>query len=159
MTQFFTADLCDEYQEKIQVLAPDYHSYGGAQRFSGPIRTLRLHRNNSELIRLLQEPGEGAVAVVDVSAEYWAVVGENLMKLAQTNGWAGMIINGYVRDTQITKNIPVGLLALGTCPRKSFEENEAKRDIPLLFGGVSFQPGHRLFCDEDGVVLLPPSSL
>jgi regulator of ribonuclease activity A len=154
---FLTADICDAYKEKVRVLAPDYRSYGGVRRFAGPIRTLRLVRNNYELIHLLQEPGEGAIAVVDVGAEYWAVVGENLMRFARTHGWAGILIHGYVRDTHITATLPVGLLALGTCPRKSFESNEGIREVELAFGGVTFRPGDWLFADEDGAVVVDKS--
>ena len=41
------------------------------------------HKNNSELIKLLRdEDGTGKIVVVDVAAEFFAVVGENLMKFA-----------------------------------------------------------------------------
>ena len=151
--EFFTADLCDEHKEQVRVLAPDYRHFGGCVRFAGPIRTLRLQRNNHELITLLKEPGEGAIAVVDVEAEYWAVVGENLMKFAHANGWAGILVHGYIRDTHVTTTIPVGLLALGTCPRKSFETHPGEREAVLEFGGVTFRPGDWLFADGDGVVV------
>jgi regulator of ribonuclease activity A len=151
--EFFTADISDEHREKVQVLGPGYRHFGGRTRFAGPIRTLRLKRNNHELIALLKEPGEGAVAVVEVAAEYWAVVGENLMKSAHANGWAGILVHGYIRDTHITTTIPVGLLALGTCPRKSFENNPGEREAVLDFGGVTFRPGDWLFADGDGVIV------
>jgi len=152
--EFFTADLCDEHKERVRVLAPDYRHFGGCVRFAGPIRTLRLKRNNHELIALLKEPGEGAVAVVNVAAEYWAVVGENLMKFAHANGWAGILVHGYIRDTHVTTTIPVGLLALGTCPRKSFEAHPGERESVLEFGGVTFRPGDWLFADGDGVIVV-----
>jgi len=152
--KFHTADLCDELKEKVRVLSPEYREYGGEEKFFGPIVTLRLERNNHELIALLKEAGEARVAVVDVAAAYQAVVGENLMTLAHRNGWAGLLIHGYVRDTHVTSRIPVGLRALGTCPRKSFENNPAQRDRILEFGGVSFRPGDWLFADRDGVVVV-----
>ncbi len=66
---------------------------------------------------------------------------------------AGLVINGYVRDTKITRDIDVGLLAIGTCPRKSFEENSSYRDIPLNFGGIEFRSGDYIYVDRDGVVV------
>ncbi len=152
--EFFTADLCDAWQERVQVLAPGYRHFGGCTRFAGPIRTLRLIRNNHELITLLKEPGEGAVAVVDVAGEYQAVVGENLMMFAYANGWAGILVHGYIRDTHVTTTVPVGLLALGTCPRKSFEANPGERDRVLEFAEVVFRPGDWLFADDDGVIVV-----
>ncbi len=63
------------------------------------------------------------------------------------------MINGYVRDTDITKDIEVGLLAIGTCPRKSFEQNSFQRDSLVEFGGVKFRSGDYIYVDSDGVVL------
>lgn len=151
---FATADICDEMGEAVQVLAPDQHSFGGASSCQGKICTIWLDEDNTGLITMLKEPGDGRVAVVDVGASYCAVVGENLMGFARDNGWAGIIINGYVRDTKATQKIPVGLWALGTCPQKSRKKADAQRDIHLEFGGVHFTPGSYLYADVDGIILL-----
>ena len=151
---FATADLCDKYRDKLQVLQTPLKSYGGVSSFSGEIVTIKLNNNNHELIKLLRdEKGLGRVVVVDVNEAFYAVVGDNLMKFANQNGWAGIVINGFVRDTKITQTIPVGLIALGTCPQKSFENNEAQRDIELNFGGVSFKKGAYIYVDKDGVIV------
>jgi regulator of ribonuclease activity A len=152
--QFYTADVCDEYQNRVQVLPPRYRAYGGVEHLHGPITTLRLTRNNAALIDLLKEPGNRRIAVVDVAEECYAVVGENLMKLAYANDWAGIFVHGYVRDTHITHTIPVGLWALGTCPRKSFEDNPAHRDIPLTIGQATITPQHHFMADGDGIIIV-----
>ncbi len=152
--EFSTADLCDKYRSSVQVLATPLKSYGGVNSFSGKIVTIELNRNNHDLVRILRdEKGEDRVAVVDVRKDFYAVVGDTLMGFAYKNGWAGIVINGYVRDTSITKSIPVGLLAVGTCPRKSFEINRARRGVDLEFGGVTFRDGEYIYIDEDGVVI------
>ena len=157
--KFFTADICDELQDKVQVLPNKFINYGGANKFMGRIRTLKLNRNNTALIEMLKSNGEDCVAVVDVSAEYYAVVGENLMNLALHHGWAGLVINGYVRDTHITSNIPVGLVALGKCPRKSFEHNGYELDTTLSFEGVEFKPNDWILVDNDGVIIVDDGSM
>ncbi len=149
-----TADLCDRYRDKIQVLHTPLISYGEVQRFMGEIVTMKLNKNNHELVKMLRdEEGRGRVAVVDSGKNFYAVVGDTLMGFAYKNGWAGIVINGYVRDTNITKTMPVGLLAVGTCPRKSFEENKALRGVDLEFGGVVFREGEYIYRDEDGVIV------
>jgi regulator of ribonuclease activity A len=102
---------------------------------------------------LRDEEGSSRVAVVDVGKDFYAVVGDNLMGYAHKNGWAGIVINGYVRDTEITQTIPVGLMAIGTCPRKSFENNSSQRGIELEFGGVKFRDGDYIYVDSDGVIV------
>ncbi len=149
-----TADLCDRYKDKIQVLEKPLISYGEVREFSGKIVTIKLNKNNHELVKMLRdEKGRGKVAVVDNGKDFYAVVGDTLMGFAYKNGWAGIVINGFVRDTKVTKTIPVGLLAVGTCPRKSFEENKALRGVDLEFGGVIFREGDYIYVDKDGVIV------
>lgn len=153
---FFTADLCDQHSDRVSVLGPGYRNYGGADRCQGEIVTIRLDRNNSELISLLRdEDGTGKVVVVDVGQAYYAVVGENLMKFAHQNHYAGIVVNGYIRDTLQIGDIPVALYALGTCPRKYIPVTRGERHSPLTFGDVRFNSGDYLYADTDGVITSP----
>jgi len=150
----FTADFCDNHPDKVSVLGPGYSNYGGAPKCQGEVVTLQLDQNNSDLITLLRdEKGHGKVVVVDAKQVYFAIVGENLMKFAHANGYAGIIVNGYIRDTFQIKDIPVALYALGTCPRKSIPVTQGKRDIALSFGGTQFHPGDYVYTDTDGVIV------
>lgn len=153
---FFTADICDEHSDRVSVLGPGYRNYGGAATCEGEIVTQKLDRNNSDLIALLRdEEGAGRVVVVDVEQAYYAVVGENLMKFAHRNNYAGIIVNGYIRDTAQIREIPVALYALGTCPRKYIPVTGGERQVAVTFGGVTFSPGNYLYADTDGVIVTP----
>ena len=151
----FTADICDKYQDKIGVLPPKYRNYGGTNSVFGKIVTIKLNRDNQGLISLLKEDGKNRVIVVDVDSEYFAVVGENLTRLAYKNGWRGLVINGYVRDIHITPLVPVGLWAMGSCPRKSFEKNSYKIGDELSIDGITIKDGDYLLADLDGIVIIP----
>ena len=151
----FTADICDKYQDKIKVLPPNYKNFGGTNTIYGEIVTVKLNRNNKGLIELLKSDGKDRVIVVDVAKEYFAVVGENLTRLAYKNGWRGLLINGYVRDIHITPLVPVGLWALGSCPRKSFENNSFEVGANLSFDGVDIKSGDFLLADLDGILIIP----
>ena len=153
--KFTTADLCDIHGTEIQIAKPLFESYGGEEHCFGPIRTIRIDEDNSELVKMLRdEKGERAVAVVDVGGAHCAVVGDTLMGYAAKNGWAGIIVNGYVRDTRLTREIPVGLWALGTYPLKSPKKAPAEREIELEFAGVTFRPGEYVYADHDGIVVM-----
>jgi regulator of ribonuclease activity A len=153
---FFTADICDEYSDRVAVLGPGYRNYGGAAACQGEILTQKLDRNNSDLVSLLRdEDGAGKVVVVDVEEAYYAVVGENLMKFAHQNHYCGIIVNGYIRDTSQIRGIPVALYALGTCPRKFIPVTGGERQVPVTFAGVTFRPGEYLYADTDGVIVAP----
>ena len=151
---FYTADLCDKYPDDVRVLGPFFKSYGGAKKMMGQIVTLKLPGNNKSLAELLKTTkGEGKIVVIDVDAQYTAVVGYNMMKFAYENGWAGLVVNGYVRDTKNTKEIKVGLFALGTCPRKTMEPKEGALHIELSFAGITCKEGDYLYADRDGIIL------
>lgn len=150
----FTADFCDTYPDTVSVLGAGFSNYGGSSMCQGSVVTIELNRNNSDLITLLKdEDGQGKVVIVDAHQEYYAIVGEKLMQFAQTNNYAGIIVNGYIRDTFQIKDIPVALYALGTCPRKSIPVTAGTRDIPLSFGGATFRPGDYVYTDTDGVIV------
>lgn len=152
--EFFTADICDEYPEKAKVLGAGYYNFGGAEKCQGEVVTVKLDKNNVELIKVLRdEDGTGKVVVVDVDQEYYAVVGENLMKFARDNNYAGIIVNGYIRDTFQIKDIPVVLYALGTCPRKYIPVTDGQREVSLSFGGINVKNGDYLYADTDGVIV------
>lgn len=151
---FSTADLCDEFFDKVRVLNPEFKSYGGKQKVEGTIVTMRLDKNNYDLAQMLKnEPGENRIAVVDVAQKYYAVVGDNLMKFAQDSNWQAIIVNGYVRDTDETKKFDVGLFAIGTCPRKYIPQTKGERGVELSFEGVVFQDGDYLYADNDGIII------
>lgn len=151
---FFTADICDEHSEKVFVLGAGYKNYGGASKCQGEVVTIKLNKNNADLITLLRdEDGTGKIVVVDVAQEYFAVVGENLMKFAHKNNYAGIIVNGYIRDTFQITDIPVALFALGTCSRKAIPVTSGERGISLSFGGIEFNQGDYLYADTDGVIV------
>ena len=150
----FTADICDEHSDRVSVLGPGFRHYGGAGRCQGEVVTIKLDKNNADLVALLRDiDGAGKVVVVDVEQAYYAVVGENLMKFAQQNNYAGIIVNGYIRDTFQIREIPVVLYALGTCPRKSIPVTSGQQNIPVSFGGVDFRSGDYLYADTDGVIV------
>ncbi|MGB5867740.1 MAG: ribonuclease E activity regulator RraA [Arcobacteraceae bacterium] len=152
---FETADLCDDNQEKnIQVLSPEFKNYGGKKRCYGEIVTIKLDKSNWRLLELLRdENGENKIVVVDNAQFFYGVVGDKLMAFAKKNNWAGIIINGYVRDVAYTKDIDVALYAIGTCPLRNFEKTNSSRGDQLSFGGVTFHNGDYIYLDEDGVIV------
>lgn len=153
--KFDTADLCDDNQDKkIQVLSPEYKNYGGLKRCYGKIVTIKLDKSNWRLLELLRdEDGQGRIVVVENAKYFYGVVGDKLMAFAKNNNWSGIILNGYVRDTEYTKDIDVALYAIGTCPLRNFEKTESSRGVQLSFGGVTFNDGDYIYADCDGVIV------
>ena len=151
---FFTADLCDNFSDKTEVLGADFNSYGGNKKFKGEVITVKLDKNNKDLAELLKNNnGSGKVVIVDVNMRYFAVVGDNLMKFASDNKYEGIIVNGYIRDTVTTKEFDIGLIAKGTCPRKYIPVQEGLIGVPLVVDGVEINSGDYVYVDPDGIVI------
>jgi regulator of ribonuclease activity A len=149
-----TADLCDDFAADIQVADPVFESYGAHASFGGPAVTLRVFEDNPLVRSTLEEPGAGRVLVIDGGASLrCALVGGMIARLASENGWAGLIINGCIRDRLEIDATPIGIRALATCPRKSRKQGLGDRDVVLFFAGIDVRPGDFVYADEDGIVI------
>jgi regulator of ribonuclease activity A len=149
-----TADLLDEHGERAAVCLLQFRAFG-APAFSGRVATVRCPEDNVLLRRRLEEPGDGRALVVDGGGSFrCALLGDSLGRLALDSGWAGLVVNGCVRDSAALDVLGLGVKALGTNPRPSGKEGAGEVDVPVSFGAVTFEPGAMLYADEDGVVVL-----
>ena len=152
---FATADLCDDLGPRARVAEPLFRDFGGERSFHGPVATVRVFEDNVLVREALSETGRGRVLVVDGAGSVrCALVGGMLARLAHENGWAGLVVNGAIRDSDEISSAPVGLKALATSPRRSEKRGEGERDAPVSFAGVTFEQGHLLYADPDGIVVV-----
>ncbi len=150
-----TCDLVDQYADEIQVAETiGLKHYGQQQRFSGRIQTLKCFEDNSLLKKILSAPSEASVLVVDGGGSMrCAMVGDLIAALAVDNGWRGIIIHGCIRDSSALQHIPIGIMALGSNPKKSSKLDIGDIGIPVSFAGTRFESGDYLYADEDGIVV------
>ncbi|MGB5624960.1 MAG: ribonuclease E activity regulator RraA [Woeseiaceae bacterium] len=151
-----TTDLYDDFEDIATTCSAQFRDFGGRKQFSGRIRTVQC-RNDNQLFRaLMDEPGEGAVAVVDgKGSTEVALIGDIIAAKAAKNGWSGVVIYGAVRDVVELAKIDLGIKALGVNPAKSVKRGQGAVDVVLHFGGARFEPGHWIYCDENGVLVAP----
>jgi regulator of ribonuclease activity A len=149
-----TTDLSDKHPD-AQVCDPLFHDFGGKDHFHGPIKTLKVFEDNAIVRATLETPGEGRVLVIDGGGSArCALVGGNLGNLAVKNDWSGIVVYGYVRDSEELGLQAVGIKALGTHPRKSEKGlHSAQADRVVSFAGVTFKPGAWLYADADGMLV------
>jgi regulator of ribonuclease activity A len=151
---FKTADLCDDFGDRLQVCDPVFRDFGGIRRFFGPVATVKCFEDNSLVKDVLGEPGAGRVLVVDAGGSLrCAMLGDLVAAGAVRNGWQGVLLFGCIRDAVEIARMDLGVKALATHPRKSEKRGEGQRDIPVRFAGVCFRPGDYVYCDEDGVLV------
>jgi regulator of ribonuclease activity A len=153
---FTTADLYDEHGEALGSCDLQFRQFGGHRVFTGPAVTVRCFEDNVVLKSVVSGPGEGRVLVVDGGGSvHKALMGDMIARIAADNGWAGIVINGAVRDVAVLAGLPIGIKALGSNPRKSSKTGAGQVDQPIAIGGVQVIPGRTVVSDEDGIVVLP----
>lgn len=151
---FQTADLCDNFPDRVKVADPIFKSFGIKTKFSGQIVTLKIYEDNVLVKQRLAEDGRGKVLVIDGGGSLrCALVGDMLATSAIHNGWEGLIIYGCIRDSAAINRMNIGIKALNTHPLKSQKHGRGDKDIPVNFAGVSFHVGHYVYADEDGVIV------
>lgn len=156
---FATCDICDANEDKIAsgslaVLPPVFQSFGRQRRFSGPARTLKVFEDNVLVRAALETPGEGHVLVIDGGGSLrCALVGGNLGVLAEKNGWAGIVVNGCIRDSDEINGCNIGVRALATHPQRSIRKGAGDKDIPVMIAGIAVKPGYWIYADADGVIV------
>jgi regulator of ribonuclease activity A len=149
-----TADLYDERGDELDSLALQLHDLGGRVAFDGPLRTVRCHRDNALVKAVLATPGDGAVLVIDGGGSLEsALVGDLIAASAVENGWAGIIVFGAIRDRAAIAELPIGVKALGSNPRKSAKAGVGEVDVPVTIAGVTFVPGRHVWADADGILV------
>lgn len=156
---FATCDICDANEDKLAagtlaVLPPVFKSFGKQLKFSGPATTLKVFEDNVLVRSTLETPGNGHVLVVDGGGSLrCALVGGNLGVLAERNGWAGIVVNGCVRDSEELNACNVGIRALATHPQRSIRKGVGDRDLAVSIAGVTVRPGYWIYADADGVLV------
>ena len=156
---FSTCDICDANENLIAegslaVLPPVFRSLGKRSAFAGQAATLKVFEDNVLVRAALETAGDGRVLMVDGGGSLrCALVGGNLGRLAEKNGWAGIVVNGCVRDAEELDACDVGIRALALHPQRSVRKGVGDRDIAVTIAGVAVRPGDWVYADADGVLV------
>lgn len=159
VTDFATTDLCDDNailleDGRLAVLPPVLRHFGRRIRFAGRVVTLKVFEDNALVRAMLETPGDGQVLVIDGGGSLRrALVGGQLALLAQDNGWAGVVVDGCVRDTVEIDSCDIGIRALAAIPQRSAKKGAGERNVRVQVAGVPVNPGDWLYADADGIVV------
>ena len=141
--KYDTSELCDIYQEDVNVVEPLFSNFGGRASFGGQIITVKCFEDNGLLYDLLEQNGRGRVLVVDAE----------LARLAVQNEWEGLVIYGAVRQVDDLEELDIGIQAMAAIPVGASGEGIGESDVRVNFGGVTFFSGDHLYADNTGIIL------
>lgn len=160
-TNWSTADLCDaalaDPSLELRILPPAYRSFGGRSWYFGEVVTVKAPQLDGamSLAPLLTQPGKNRVLLVDAQGSTTqAALGDRMAGLAVQNGWSGIVIHGFVRDSAILARMPLGVHALGTVPNRATTMPTAEASEHVTLHGHRVKTGEWLYADEDGIIVL-----
>jgi regulator of ribonuclease activity A len=149
-----TADLVDTHDDDVRFCNLPFLRFGRKRSFFGPVQTVKCFEDNVLLKAELQKPGNGRVLVVDGGGSTRiAIMGDIIAGILIENKWAGIIINGSIRDSAEIDAMDIGARSLATTPKKSSKDGAGRVGVTVEFGGVRFEPGNWVYCDPDGILV------
>jgi regulator of ribonuclease activity A len=157
---FSTCDFCDahktDHSGHFRVLRPVFKDFGGRSVFQGPVLTVKCYEDNSHVKVAVESAGQGRVLVVDGAGSLKrALLGGNLAAAAARNGWAGVVVDGCVRDSAELAVLPIGIRALALNPMPTLRADQGQTGGAVLIQGTAVHTGDWLYADADGMVLSP----
>tara|TARA_A100000164_G_scaffold332059_1_gene321667 strand:- start:1267 stop:1752 length:486 start_codon:yes stop_codon:yes gene_type:complete len=154
MKNFTVPDICDTHED-IQIGDVFLNSYGGIDKFCGEIQTAKCEHSNSVVKELVQEDGNEKVLFINhTGSEFCSMVGDQIVQKAFDNNWNGIITNGYIRDIEVIKDIPIGVYAKNSYPKKTNKSiGVGEVNAPIKINNISINPGDWIYVDSNGWVI------
>ena len=82
------------------------------------------------------------------------MVGDQIAQKAYDNNWNGIITNGYIRDIEVIKDIPIGVYARNSYPMKTNKSvGIGQINVPIKINELSINPGDWIYVDSNGWVI------
>jgi len=125
----------------------------------GPALTVRTRPGDNLMIhKALQLGKPGDVLVVDGGGSLdRALFGDIMKNVAKMRGFAGIVLDGAVRDAAAFREDTMPCYARGICHRGPYKDGPGEINVPVSIGGMVVQPGDIVVGDDDGLVFISPA--
>lgn len=155
------ASLCDAAAAAgatVGVLDPSIRRVSRGGPLIGPARLAICDLDFLEVWQALSRAQAGEALLIAAASDR-AVVGELFAAEATRRGLAGLVVDGFCRDTARLGQIDLPVYARGATPRAG-TTNVARGEVEAIaVGGVVVETGDLVFGDGDGVVVVPAARL
>jgi len=147
-------DLSDKYPDQIQIGKLVLNSYGRKNSIAGEIYTVSCSDDNSIVKSVLSRKGKNKILVIDAAGvSHASMVGDQIAVSALNNNWAGIFVNGYVRDVEILGTLDLAIFARGSVAQKTEKKSHGFENIMISFGSTVMRSGNWLYVDENGWIV------
>lgn len=156
-----TAGAADA-QQGFGVLDPSIRTVTPGLRVAGPAFTVKCYPGSIITVhKALLEARPGSVLVVDGEADgrAGALFGELMAREAKDRGFAGIVVDGAVRDGNGLRSLGFPTFASHISPRVGVNRRLGVTNVPVSVGSVVVNPGDYILADDDGVIAIPRLNL
>ena len=125
----------------------------------GPALTVRVRSGDNLMIhKALQLGKPGDVLVVDGGGcTDRALFGDIMKNVAKMRRFAGIVIDGAIRDAAAYREDDFPCYARGVCHRGPYKDGPGEINVPVSIAGMVVHPGDIVLGDDDGVVFIAPA--
>jgi len=122
----------------------------------GPAYTVRTAPGDwAKPVEAIDHAPKGSVIVIDAGGAPPAIWGELATHSSMTQGLAGIVIDGAIRDTVEIKRLGYPAFARHICSNAGEPKGFGEEEVPVWVGGQRVFPGDWIVGDDDGVMVLP----
>ena len=147
------ASTVSDANRSLRVLAPSIRPISAARRFAGRALTAHAPADLLSVLGALRIAGPDDVLVIGTGGSPRAVLGEIFAGEAARRGIAGIVIDGFCRDSATLRRMQLPIFASGVTPRAAEAKVLPQVGVPVVVGGVRVDPGDLLVGDDDGIVV------
>ena len=147
-----TTTLIDAAKD-LRVMDPGLRPVALGGKLVGRAVTVAANGGLLPVLDGLERAGQDDVLVIDGGGGPPALAGELFASEAKRRGLAGIVIDGFCRDTSELRVIGLPFYARGCVPNAFGPGTEPGAREPVRCGGVEVAPGDVLVGDDDGLVV------
>lgn len=125
----------------------------------GPALTVRVRAGDNLMIhKALQLGRPGDVLVVDGGGCLdRALFGDIMKNVAKARRFAGVVIDGAIRDAAAYREDDFPCFARGVCHLGPYKDGPGEINVPVSIDGMVVRPGDIVAGDDDGLVAIAPA--
>jgi regulator of RNase E activity RraA len=149
-------------QKGFGVLDPAIRTVTPGLTVAGPAFTVKCYPGSIITVhKALLEAKPGDILVVDGESDgrAGALFGELMGREARDRGFAGIVIDGAVRDRGGLIRLGFPTFARHITPRVGVNRRLGVTQVPVSVGEVVVNQGDYILADDDGVIVIPQADL
>ncbi|MEM7111919.1 MAG: RraA family protein [Chloroflexota bacterium] len=133
-------------------------------KMAGPIFPVQANNDLVTILAGLHRAKQGDVLIITNPITEVALIGDLIATEAKRKGLAGIVVEGFVRDTMELIDINVPIFSKGTYPVGPLKLPQELKGIghigaKVKLGDFSILPGSWVFGDADGAIFVSQSDL